>query len=257
MVRVPVVVDVWSAPVDTAVPGGYADVLDARERARAAVLPRAAAARFVLGRLLLRGVLAGHLRCAPHEVVLSVRCPRCGGPHGQVRVVGPRTASAGDTDGADDVHVSLTRSGPVVAVALCTTGPVGIDAEARAAVGAAPLADVVLAPGELHRSRGRPRTGTLARRWVRTEAALKALGTGLTVAPSSVTLEPATRGSRGVDAVVAGSVAIADLRLGRGRAGAVAVLAPHLVRPDAGPGRPGRLLVRRYDGAAVLTARRS
>ncbi|GAA2724901.1 4'-phosphopantetheinyl transferase family protein [Cellulomonas aerilata] len=248
-----VVLDVWSlSPRD--VPVTHADrLLDDVERGRAAALPGPAAVRFTLGRALLRSVLAERLGCAPGQVRLRVSCPACGGGHGPVTVTGP--AAAGD---AAPTHVSVTRSGPLVAVAVCSHGPVGIDAVSPAAVGAAPLADVALSPVELARHRRRwPQavaTRALARAWVRKEAALKALGTGLSVAPGTLELHRARRAARGVDAVAGDAVAVADLRLGRGTAGAVAVLAPDLL-PGAAPasgGRPGTLVVRRYDGARLL-----
>ena len=232
------VVDVWLVPAGVRPTPEHRAALDEVERDRAATLPDPAAERFVLGRALLRAAVAARWACAPGEVVLRATCPVCGGAHGPVAVVGsgPR--------GQRPPRVSLTRAGPVVAVAVCDAGPVGIDAEWCAAVGAAPLADVALSPAERAAlpPRGGRRRRALARAWVRKEATLKALGTGLTVAPAGVDLHPPARGVRGVDAVAAGA-AVADLRLGHGRVGAVAVVAPDL----------GRLVVRRYDGVRLLT----
>ncbi|MGW6128647.1 4'-phosphopantetheinyl transferase family protein [Cellulomonas sp. NPDC055163] len=239
----PVVVDVWTVAAGTAVPPATAAVLDGAERARAGALPPAVAERFVLGRVLLRAVLAQRLGCSAAAVGLQVRCARCGGAHGRVALVGPR-------GGAHPPHVGLTRSGPLVAVALTVAGPVGVDTESVSAVSAAPVADVVLSPAELAARRALPAHAAgaaLARAWVRKEAALKALGTGLAADPSGWSLGSPPPGLRGVDAVAPGGALLADLDLGPGLAGAVAVLAP---------GASG-LVVRRQDGRSVLDALRS
>ncbi|WP_315096687.1 4'-phosphopantetheinyl transferase superfamily protein [uncultured Cellulomonas sp.] len=247
-----VTVDVWLAAPDAHVTVRQRGSLDEPERERAAGLPDHASHRFVVGRVLLRTVLAARLACEPADVVLSARCRHCGGAHGPVSVL---------PDRLDGLHVSITRSGPVVGVALSTAGPVGIDVESLSAVAAAPLADVLLSDRERDHGRRRPRyssRGDLARAWVRKEAALKALRTGLVLAPSSIDLERPPTGIHGVDAVVRDSVAVAvaGLRAGQGNVGAVAVVAPELVgAPDrdrhrAAPG--GRLVVRRYRGDVAL-----
>ncbi|WNB87650.1 hypothetical protein [Cellulomonas sp. ATA003] len=78
----PVVVEVWVAPADTAVPAWAPEVLDPAELDRATAMPDHTANGFLLGRLLLRTVLADRLGCAPHDVVLRADCPRCGGRTG-------------------------------------------------------------------------------------------------------------------------------------------------------------------------------
>lgn len=245
----PVVVDVWTVPVGTADPPGTgvtparAAVLDEAERARARALPPQAAERFVLGRVLLRAVLAQRLGCSAAAVGLQVRCVRCGGAHGQVRVVGL-------PGGQGAPHVGLTRAGPLVAVALTVAGPVGVDVESVSAVSAAPVAGVLLSPGELAGHRALPADAVeaaLARTWVRKEAVLKALGTGLTVDPSGWSLGSPPPGVPGVDAVAPGGVVLADLDLEPALAGAVAVLDP----------TASALVVRRQDGGSVLDALRS
>lgn len=252
-----VVVDVWTvgrvSRVSRAGLGAVGDVLSDAERERAAALPGGRSTGFVLGRVLLRTALAPRLGCPPREVVLDATCPTCGRGHGQVTARPPDVADASPTQ---VTHVSVTRSGPVVAVALCDDGPVGVDAESRAAVAAAPLADVAMSPRELEALPARGRTRAITRAWVRKEATLKALGAGLRTAPSDLDLTRPPRGLRGVDAVACGTVAIADLRLGRGAgagAAAVAVASPVLLpgRSDA-PGPPRRLVVRRHDGASLL-----
>jgi 4'-phosphopantetheinyl transferase len=260
--RAQILVDVWVVPAGTRLTREQRATPDGVESARLAAMPAHVADRFVLGRVLLRAALAARWACPAARVELRSRCPMCGGAHGQVRALPPRPApgTGTDADGADPIHVSITRAGPVVAVALCADAPVGIDAELRAAIAAAPLADVALSRRELAAlpTRGGRRRRAVARAWVRKEAALKALGTGLTVAPADIELCRPRERVRGVVAVAPGGVAVADLPLGAGHVGAVAVAAPLLGDP-AGNGRvrtTGALLLRRYDGARLLEGRR-
>lgn len=232
-----VVVDVWRVPAAAVDPAVVALLTDA-ERDRAASLAPAVAPGFVAGRALLRTVLGGRLGVVPAAVVLDVACPACGGPHGPVSVAGAARGTGAD------VHVSLTRSTGLVAVALTTSAPVGVDVEEVRAVRPA-LADVALAPAERsdgeHRLPGRRRR-ELARAWVRKEAVLKALGTGLLTAPADavVVADAATGGFRVRHADL--DVLGADVDAGRGRVGAVAVVADG----------PARVSVRLHDGAAAL-----
>lgn len=241
-------VDVWwTAPV--AVPeDALLPVLDPLERARHAALPGVHRTGFLQARALLRCVAGRRLGVAPDAVALSARCPVCAGDHGPVAV----TVAAGPP-----LHVSVTRTGPVLAVALTTAGPVGVDVVACADVAAAPLADVALGPRErarLDRLPADARAAALARAWARTEAVLKAHGTGLRVDPARVDV--------GRDPVrVPGArfpVRVRDLALGGGVAGAVAVTVPHPGATSAGPLRalPRRLrtvTVAVHDGSALLT----
>ncbi|WP_345799875.1 chemotaxis protein CheY [Microbacterium sp. AZCO] len=102
----------------------------------------------------------------PASARLSNPCPRCGGPHGPVRV-----------EGADAVaSVSYAGELAVVAVGDSRAIGIGIDAEPesdprRDAAGL----DGVLGPGEAS-----------LRAWTRVEAALKADGRGLRVDPATV-----------------------------------------------------------------------
>lgn len=239
-----VVVDVWRVPAAAVDPAVVALLTDA-ERDRAAALAPAVAPAFVAGRALLRTVVGARLGVAPAAVPLDVTCPACGGPHGPVHVPGAARGTGAD------VHVSLTRSTGLVAVALTASVPVGVDVEEVRAVRPA-LADVALAPAERadvdHRLPGRRRRA-LARAWVRKEAVVKALGTGLVTAPADVVVvaDAAAGGFRvrhaGAD-VLGVDVLGADVGAGRGRVGAVAVVADG----------PARVSVRVHDGAAVLRA---
>ena len=227
--------------------------LDRVERARAAELGLHHAARYVRARALLRGVLARRLGCRPRDVELRQRCPYCDRPHGRLEVVGT------DATGSP-LYVSVTRSGPLVAVAVTSTGPVGIDIEADADVAASPLADVALTPAELDAHLRRPaaaRPADLARSWVRKEAVLKASGTGLRTAPALLELAdladlagPADlRVAHGPDGSPA-RLSVASLHLGEGISGAVA-----LARPSRGERhRTPSVGVRVHDGGPVLLA---
>ncbi|WP_249669494.1 4'-phosphopantetheinyl transferase family protein [Cellulomonas hominis] len=127
--------------------------------------------------LLARCFLADACGVAPDTVRIRRRCPRCGSTDHGV----PWAARA---DGGPVPHLSTSRTGDRVAVALSDAGPVGIDVERRDADPGRTLAAVALAPGET------PAAGPdgLLRTWVRKEAVLKAAGTGLTVDPRALVI---------------------------------------------------------------------
>lgn len=110
-------------------------------------------------------MLAARLGCSPRDVLLRATCPVCHGPHGRVEVA----AAAGST------HLSVTRSGPFVAIAVADVGPVGIDVESHD----------TLEPDS--------RVPALVRAWVRKEAVGKALGSGLRVDRSASAVPAASR----------------------------------------------------------------
>lgn len=188
---------------------------DPADRARHATAAR-------LGDLLVRE------RCGPAAHVVRVRgaAPRVAG------VAGPAP------------YLSVAHAGPHVVVALAPR-PVGVDVEpadadaeaARAALGAATAAALDALPAA-------ERAPVALRAWVRTEAVLKALGTGLALAPGRVTV-PIGAAPIGWTAVAippdrgAPAVVVRDLD---GPGGAVAALA------IAG----GPLTVTAGDGDAVL-----
>lgn len=116
----------------------------------------------------------------PGDVTSGRLCPSCGSDaHGRPWA----------RHGEQPLHVSLSRSGPhlVTAIApLTSDGHIGVDVEV-AHIDVLPA--LVLAPSE---------TGDLALAWARKEAILKARGTGLMTAMSSVVL--ADEGWSDVDA---------------------------------------------------------
>ncbi len=260
----------WVAEPLRSDPGPLLALLDPAERARAASLPAEQAARFVLARALLREVLGERLGCPAQAVLLRVRCPVCGGPHGRIEVARPGDLDAsprgdlvpsprGDLEPSPP-HVSVTRAGPLIAVAVTGAGPVGVDVESHAAVAAGPFADVALSRGELaayRRLRPGGRTAALARAWVRKEAALKALGTGLRTDPGRLELGGPAGGPGDRHAVlgVLGDtrLVVATLGLGPGVSGAVAVAWDGSGQRGLGTraGRP-RLDVQVHDGASGL-----
>jgi len=138
-----------------------------RQRALAHARPDEVASSDVLARRAVGAVLG----LDPAEVVVGRRCPRCGSDtHGA-----PVTAGA---------HVSITRARGLVAVAVSTVGPVGIDVEQRREHLFAGFDGVALAPQEAPTD-----VEQRLRIWTRKEALLKACGRGLTVDPRTVVLD--------------------------------------------------------------------
>ncbi|MDT0436592.1 MULTISPECIES: 4'-phosphopantetheinyl transferase superfamily protein [Streptomyces] len=152
------------------------ELLDAEERARAAAFrhdrDRDA---YVVAHAALRGVLSVLLGVRAQALPLARDpCAGCGGPHGR-----PTLRTPG-------VHFSLSHSGGLVMVALAPA-PVGVDVE-----GLATVRTVLGAQSALHRAEAQElarlpepeRPAAFTRAWVRKEAYLKGLGTGLVRDPS-------------------------------------------------------------------------
>ncbi|CAN7373515.1 4'-phosphopantetheinyl transferase superfamily protein [Terrabacter sp. LjRoot27] len=205
-------VDVWVRETTThGFPGTSAPAdagLDEHERERwvrfadrrdaAAYLALHALARREVGRLVGR---------PPESLRFDRTCPDCARQHGVPRLL--------DDPG---IHLSLSRTRGLVALALSRSGPVGVDIEVVHAVQFRGYADVALHADE----RGHGSSGlTDAAAWVRKEAALKALGVGLRVDPTTF-VTPVS----GVPTdVVPGmpSVTVVDLDVPRAYAAAVAL----------------------------------
>lgn len=125
-------------------------------------------------RVLLSATAAWALGLDPASVRIARRCPHCGSTGHGVPYL-EATAAA--------VHLSLSRAGGYVAVAVSFAGPVGVDIESEDAVNRAPLADVALSPRERARD-----AANLAGIWCAKEAILKSTGDGLRVDPRDLTL---------------------------------------------------------------------
>jgi 4'-phosphopantetheinyl transferase len=154
---------------------------------------------YVAAHTALRVLVGARLGLPPHAVRFGREpCPLCGGPHGRPTVVG------------GGLHVSLSRTAGVAAVAL-SPAVVGVDVESTGR--AVTLDDLVVAlpPAELPAA---DRDAAL-RRWVRKEAYLKGLGTGLGLDPATVDLSADPPGWQ-----------VLDVPTAPGLMGAVAVRSP-------------------------------
>ncbi|MEU9731451.1 4'-phosphopantetheinyl transferase superfamily protein [Streptomyces sp. NPDC048002] len=151
-------------------------VLDAEERARASAFrhdrDRDA---YVVAHAALRGVLSVVLGVRAEALPLAREpCAGCGGPHGR-----PVLRTPG-------VHFSLSHSGGLVLVALAPA-PVGVDVEGLATMQAVLSAQSALHTAEAEELARLPaygRPAAFTRAWVRKEAYLKGLGTGLVRDPA-------------------------------------------------------------------------
>ncbi|MGJ5754492.1 4'-phosphopantetheinyl transferase [Streptomyces puniciscabiei] len=154
------------APGGEAAPEMDGALLSSAERARADRMPPTARAVWIRSRVLLRTVVGRHLGCPAHEVRLGRD------PLG--RPVLPD---------APGVHISLAHTTGCCAVAVSTTGPVGVDVEWLRPVSLPDgMARRILGPAEIEewgRVPAPDRTRWLLRRWTWKEALLKAEGTGL------------------------------------------------------------------------------
>ncbi|MFI7383854.1 4'-phosphopantetheinyl transferase family protein [Streptomyces sp. NPDC049813] len=168
----------WLVRTDAG-PGPAADagVLDADERRRAAAFAfDRHRLRYVNAHVALRRVLGERLDRAPGTLrFVRLPCPGCGEPHGR-----PALADA------PGLHFSLSHSGDLALVALAAV-PVGADVEELTQSLAADDLAGVLHPrerAELAALAGpAERRLAVSRAWVRKEAYLKGIGTGLSRSP--------------------------------------------------------------------------
>ncbi|GAA3717029.1 hypothetical protein GCM10022204_41150 [Microlunatus aurantiacus] len=74
-------------------------------------------ARFLLGAAMLRSAVGQQLGIRPEDVTVNRECESCGAWHGRPRAPG------------SSLQLSVSHAGLLVAVAMATAGPVGIDLE--------------------------------------------------------------------------------------------------------------------------------
>jgi 4'-phosphopantetheinyl transferase len=214
----------WAVRLDRPVAAGELALLDDEERARADRFhfPQHRR-RFVLAHVALRRLLAVALEVAPDAIAYRF------GPQGKPALAG----AAGER-----LEFNLAHSGELAVVALSAAEPVGIDLEAvRPGRDLAGLAAACLAPAELaeHGCLAPPaRPADFYRRWVCKEAALKALGCGLSLEPRAVVVDglAAARPRVTAPGMVAAAVrSLTLLDLPGGYVGALAVVGPGLPTP--------------------------
>jgi 4'-phosphopantetheinyl transferase len=194
-------------------------LLDDSEQARAQRYRLAADRdRFQLGSVLLRVAAARQLGVPPADVSVDRTCGRCGAQHGRPLLPGT------------GLHASVSHSADVVAVALTSCGPVGVDVEAVRPIDFAAIAESVCTPAERINVRAEADFFTI---WTRKEAVLKATGEGLSRPMSDVHVAPPSSapallglggGPLGRGSGQPPACQLADLSVGDGNRACVAVL---------------------------------
>ena len=168
--------------------------------------------RCLLGAVLLRMTAARHLGVRPADVAVDRTCGRCGAQHGRPRLPG------------NGVQASVSHSGDIVAVAITSAGPVGVDVEAVRIIDFAAVTESVCTPGERNHVHAAADFFTF---WTRKEAVLKATGEGLHRPMTD--LEVAPPGSAPVllrlGAAAPPACQMSDISVGNGYQACVAVLA--------------------------------
>jgi 4'-phosphopantetheinyl transferase len=205
------------------------DLLDPVERARYTAYHRAIdQVRFLAGRVVSKALAADRLGIEPGRVVLDSTCSDCGRAHGKPRVVRP------DAHPADRPlpELSISHSGDLIAVAVTDGLPVGVDVEQERDVAVQDLVRMTLSAGEMDASAAVPTAEADAAfftYWSRKEAILKAIGRGLSVPMTKVTITPWDQPPRVLGSqsseVDAAALHMAALDAGAGYRAAVAVLA--------------------------------
>ncbi|MFI1970792.1 4'-phosphopantetheinyl transferase family protein [Streptomyces cinnamoneus] len=150
--------------------------LDERERAQAAGFVHAVdRAKYVASHLTLRRILGAYLGMPAGEVrFFREECPCCGKPHGRPAVTAP-----------DAPHFSMSHGGNLVLIGVAAQ-PVGVDTEQVPAAHTVAGVAEALHPLEHREVMAAPavrRPAVFTRLWVRKEAYLKGLGTGLGRSP--------------------------------------------------------------------------
>ncbi|WOX47334.1 4'-phosphopantetheinyl transferase superfamily protein [Aeromonas sp. XH] len=156
---------------------------------------------YLLGRVLLRRLLAERLHCPPDALAFSI------GEHGK-----PALRS-------HSWQFNLSHSGEWLVLALCREGPLGVDIEMglrRRPV--LPLAERFYAPGEHRWLCSLPpqeQASAFYRLWARKEAVLKAHGAGIAAGLDKICFIPA-QGWRLENRLDARNYEVSDWRVGNG-----------------------------------------
>lgn len=205
----------------SSVPPRLGCLLDSQERERHGRLLRPEDQRsYLAAHVLARLALSLYLEVDPSELRIGRTCHHCESPdHGKPVLFHPES----------DLELSLSHSGGRVAVAVARAAAVGVDVEEiKPARDYSEIAAFALSASERNTVLAMPpegRAGAVVRYWTRKEAALKALGLGLSSAPSELTVtgphEPARvlGWAGGPD-----RVELVDLEAGPGFASSVALV---------------------------------
>jgi len=172
--------------------------------------------RCLLGAVLLRVAAARHLGIRPADVAVDRSCDSCGAQHGRPQLPG------------SGLQASVSHSGDVVAVALTSAGPVGVDVEAVRSIDFAAVTERVCTPGERNHVDGATDFYTF---WTRKEAVLKATGEGLNRPMTDLEVTP-PRSAPVLLRLGAGAppaCQMSDISVGNGYQACVAVLAADAV----------------------------
>lgn len=211
-------VHVWrvQAGSDSGGPRDVAELLDARERERAASFRRPSdRARYVFAHCVLRQILGAYLDRPPGALTYRWN------PAGKPALERP-----------EGTYFNLSHSGDLVVVAVTRAGPVGVDVERI--TGSRDLETIArrffaeeewagIEPLDAER-----RVVAFFRLWTRKEALLKGLGTGLSIPLSRVVFSAVDHGSAEMirfpeESGSSREWTVRDLRPAEGYAGALAV----------------------------------
>jgi 4'-phosphopantetheinyl transferase len=234
-------VELWWWRHGTAVPEGFAELLDTTELGRAAAYRFPAhSARFVWARALTKRIVGTAAGVSARDVRLTREpCPGCGDTgHG------PPVAELAD----GTAHLSLSHSEGYSALLLSLRHPVGLDIERVRPMPVDVLAPTTLCEDErtyvFDEPSGPRRSLAYLRCWTRKEAVLKAVGTGVVGDLTRLGVRPWERTARIAHGSGrrAGEWRTTDLR-------PVPDLVAAVARPAAGPDEPVTL----HQAGAELT----
>jgi 4'-phosphopantetheinyl transferase len=172
---------VWRADL-AAVADEVCGLLCGEERARAErMLNERARQLWMRSRGLLRALLGGYLQQDPRTLRLAT------GAHGKPALLESWPAATATADlaapSAAPLSFNLSHSGHLALYAFTTAGPIGVDVEvARRPIDAVGIARRAFGAAEAERLAGlepKAREQEFLRAWVRREAELKCMGTGI------------------------------------------------------------------------------